>query len=76
MHRPILSLIGTALLAGPFVLRQFKPRGILDVVGLTAVPDHLPTWLQVLVFAGAYLVEWGPALTGLWIIYYANRKRV
>ena len=76
VRRPILSLIGAILLAGPFILRQFTPYGILELIGLTAVSEHLPPLLQSLVFAGAYLVEWAPALVGLTIIYYANRERL
>jgi hypothetical protein len=76
MRRPILSMIGAALLAGPFVLRQFTPYRILELVGLTSRSEYLPTLLQALVFAGAYLLEWAPALAGLWLIYYANRKQV
>lgn len=76
MQRVLLSLLGAALLAGPVVARQIKPQGILELIGLTAVPDHLPTLLQALVLAGAFLVEWAPALTGAWIIYYANRRQV
>lgn len=75
MQRQFLTLVGAALLAGPLVLRQLTPHGILGAVGLTAVAEHLPAWLQALVFAGAFLVEWAPALIGLSIIYYANRKR-
>ena len=76
MRRPILSTVGAAFLTEPLVLRQFTPYRILELVGLTAVSEHLPTWLQFLVVAGAYLLEWTPALAGLWIIYYANRKQV
>jgi hypothetical protein len=75
MRRPILSLVGVVLLAGPFVLRQFTPSGILELIGIAAVSEHLPNWLQVMVLAGAYLLEWAPALAGLSIIYYANRKQ-
>ena len=76
MRRPILSLVGAVLLATPFVLRQFTPYGILELVGLTVVAEHLPPLLQSLVYAGAYLIEWAPALAGLTIIYYANRERL
>jgi hypothetical protein len=31
--------------------------------------------LSLLVTAGAYLLQWGPALLGVLIIYYANRRR-
>ena len=76
MRRSILSLIGAMLLAAPFVLGQLTPYGILELVGFTAASEHLPTLLQALVFAGAYLVEWSPALVGLWLIFYANRDRI
>lgn len=76
MRRPILNLVGVALLAGPFVVRQFAPAGIPELVGFTAVSEHLSGGLQVLVLAGAYLLEWAPALVGLWLIYYANRDRI
>ncbi len=66
-------LIGAVLLALPFVLTQVDPFGIPGVAGWASVPSGLPTWLRVSILAGAYLLEWGPVLAGLLIIFYASR---
>lgn len=76
MWRWILSLLGAVLLAGPATFRQIEPRGILDVIGMANFRDDLPAWLRFSIHAGAYLIEWGPMVAGLLIIYYANRRRL
>jgi hypothetical protein len=76
MRRWILSFVGALLLAGPVVLRQIAPCGMLDVIGCRSVQDGLPTWLRVSTSAGAYLIEYGPMLAGLLLIYYANRRQI
>lgn len=69
----MLCLLGAALLTAPLVLTQVKPSGISGVAGWASVPSGLPTWLRVSILAGAYLIEWGPVLAGLLIIFYASR---
>ncbi|MDO8595432.1 MAG: hypothetical protein Q7R45_02300 [Sulfuricaulis sp.] len=69
----MLRLMGAVLLAVSLVLTQVKPLGILGVAGWASVPSGLPIWLRVSILAGAYLLEWGPVLAGLLIIYYASR---
>lgn len=73
MRRLILGLLGATLLAAPLVLTQVKPLGISGVTGWASVPSGLPTWLRVSILAGAYLIEWGPVLAGLLIIFVASR---
>jgi hypothetical protein len=62
-------------LAVPLILTQIKPLGILSVAGWAGVPSGLPIWLRVSILAGSYLVEWGPVLAGLLVIFYANRVK-
>jgi hypothetical protein len=62
-------------MAVPLILVQVKPLGIRGVTGWASVPGGLPTWLRVSILAGAYLIEWGPVLAGLLIIFYANRVK-
>ena len=69
----MLWLIGAVLLTVPLVLGQVKPLGVLGVAGAESVSSGLPAWLRVSILAGAYLIEWGPVLAGLLIIYYASR---
>ncbi|MEK7874842.1 MAG: hypothetical protein AAB325_01470 [Pseudomonadota bacterium] len=69
----MLWLIGAVLLVMPVILTQVKPLGILGTAGWASVPGGLPTWLRVSILAGSYLVEWGPVLAGLLIIFYASR---
>lgn len=73
MRRWTLCLIGAVLLAAPLILGQVKPLGILGVAGAESVSSGLPAWLRVSILAGAYLIEWGPVLAGLLIIFYASR---
>ncbi len=73
MQRWALCLFGAVLMAVPLILGQVKPLGILGTAGWERVPDGLPTWLRISIFAGSYLVEWGPLLAGLLIIFYASR---
>ena len=73
MRRWMLGLIGAALLAVPLILSQVLPVGIPGVTGWASVPSGLPTWLRVSILAGSYLLEWGPVLAGLLLIFYANR---
>ena len=72
MQRWILYLIGAVLLAMPFILDVVQPQGAL---GMAGVSSGLPTWMHLSVSAGPYLLNWGPALVGVLIIYYANRDR-
>ena len=69
----MLWVIGAVLLAMPVILTQVKPLGIPGVAGWASVPSGLPTWLRVSILAGAYLIEWGPVLAGLLLIFYAHR---
>jgi hypothetical protein len=73
MQKWMLCLIGAVLMAVPLILGQVKPFGIPGTAGWANVPGGLPTWLRVSILAGSYLVEWGPVLAGLLIIFYANR---
>ena len=73
MQRWTLWVIGIVLMAVPLILGQVRPLGILDTAGWASVTDGLPTWLRVSILAGSYLIEWGPLLAGLLIIYYASR---
>ena len=75
MQRWMLWLIGAALMAVPLILGQVKPPGMLGVAGWASVPSGLPIWLRVSILAGSYLIEWGPVLAGLLVIYYANRVK-
>lgn len=75
MRRGILYLVGAGPLLEPAILGQITPRGILGSVDWASLPGDLPIWLRVSVFAGANLIQWGPVLVGLLIIYYANRKQ-
>ena len=71
----MLWLIGAALLAVPFIFGQVKPLGVLGGAGAEGVSSGLPAWLHVSILAGAYLIEWGPVLAGLLIIFYASRTK-
>ena len=73
MQRWALWLIGAALSAVPLMPGQFKPLGIMGSAGWESVPSGLPTWSRVSILAGAYLIEWGPLLAGLLIIFFASR---
>lgn len=75
MRSWILYLIGAVLLLEPAILGQVTPRGTFDVVDWGSLSGDLPIWLRVSVFAGANLIQWGPVLVGLLIIYYAHRKQ-
>ena len=75
MRRWMLVLIGAALLVTPLIVTQVKPFGILGVAGWASVPSGLPTWLRVSILAGSYLVEWGPILAGMLIMFYAIRVK-
>ena len=75
MRRWMLGLIGAALMAAPLIILQVKPFGILGVAGWASVPSGLPPWLRVSISAGSYLVEWGPVLAGMLIIFYATRVK-
>jgi len=73
MRRWTLWLIGAVLLALPLIFGPVKPLGILGVAGSESVSSGLPAWLRVSILAGVYLIEWGPVLAGLLIIFCANR---
>ena len=73
MRRWTLWLIGAVLLALPLIFGPVKPLGILGAAGSESVSSGLPAWLRVSILAGVYLIEWGPVLAGLLIIFYANR---
>ncbi len=65
--------MGAALMAAPLILTQVQPLGIPGMTGWASVPSGLPIWLRVSILAGSYLLEWGPVLAGLLIIFYASR---
>jgi len=69
----MLCLLGAVLVAVPLFLSHVKPLGMLGVGGWASVPSGLPTWLRVSILAGAYLIEWGPVLAGVLIIFFASR---
>ena len=75
MRRWMLYLVGAALLSEPVIFRQVKPQGILGALGTADALDYLPAWLRASVFAGVYLIEWGPVLAGLLMIHYAHRSQ-
>ena len=73
MRKLTLYLLGAALVAAPLVLTHVKPLGMPGAAGLGSGPSGLPAWLRVSILAGAYLIEWGPVLAGLLIIFFASR---
>jgi hypothetical protein len=75
MRRWMLYLIGAVLLVEPVIFRQVKPQDILGALGSAGALDHLPAWMRASIFAGVYLIEWGPVLAGLLIIHYAHRSQ-
>ena len=75
MQRWILYLTGAVLLVEPVIFRQVKPQAILRVLGSDGALDYLPAWLRASVFAGVYLIEWGPVLAGLLLVHYAHRAK-
>jgi hypothetical protein len=75
MRRWMLYLIGALLLIEPVLFRQVKPQGILGALGSPDALDHLPAWLRGSIFAGIYLIEWGPVLAGMLMVHYAHRRQ-
>ena len=75
MQRWMLNLIGVALLATPALWALMGVTNVLGTSGGASSMDGASGWLNLSISAGTYLVRWSPALIGLCIIYYANRRR-
>ena len=72
MPRWAQYLVGVMLLGVPIILDVLRPQGTLESAGASS---SLPGWMHLSVSAGPYLLNWGPVLVGLLIIYYASRNQ-
>jgi TRAP-type C4-dicarboxylate transport system permease small subunit len=75
MQRWILNLIAAALLAVSALLAHYGAGNGLGTNREGSSTTGMPDWLSLLVSAGAYLLQWGPALFAALIFFCANRRR-
>jgi hypothetical protein len=75
MQRWVLNLIGAALLVTPALLTGFGVNNLLGTTAGSGSTDGISGWLNLSIAAGAYLIKWSPALIGVLIIMYANRRQ-
>jgi len=75
MRRWALNLVGLACLAVPALMPQLGMLRWLGANGGSGAIEGTSPWLSFSISAGTQLINWGPALIGALIIYFANRRR-
>jgi hypothetical protein len=72
MWRFLFNAIGALLLFLWGVIEHFWPQGMLQIIGFAGIPANVSRLWGAMMWPGAHVAGWVPAILGLSLIAFAN----